>query len=182
MKAERWHGDRAAITVIPGIVDVLHARSYVNSAPNVRGVVGFHDVFTAITKCAITEQETESAIGEVNLMIFADAIGDYGQACAVEAPMPQPAFGAQASCKSLIDFCVGKRLGLSVIPPKTAERREIAREILLQVDAKTVFARDVPRMVRNVRPGNKSPLELGYRVSINSHVCVVRKSQYANRT
>ena len=132
-----------------------------------RGVISFHDIFAAIPKAAITEQEAEPAIREVNLVIFADSVGDYRHASAVVPAMPQRAVNAHASCESLIHFRVCKGLSLAIVPAKTAERREIAREILFQVDSEAVLARDVPRMVGNIRLGSQPFLELRNRISIN---------------
>lgn len=84
VEAQRWHRHRTAIAIISGIVDVLCAKSEVNATPKMRGVVSFHNVFGPITKCAITQQKAETAIGKINLMIFADAVGDYRHTCAVE--------------------------------------------------------------------------------------------------
>ena len=88
MQFERRHQHGAAIPVIARVVDVLEAGSHIDSAPNVRRVIGFDDVFSAITKRAITEQETESPIGEINLMVFANSIGHHGQASTVVYAMP----------------------------------------------------------------------------------------------
>src|SRR5690349_8854372 len=147
-----------------------------------RGVVRFNSLFTAITNRAVSQQEAQSAIGKVNLMVLANAIRDEGHAGAVVAAMPKRAVGAQASGESLIDLRVCKGLGLAVVPSKTPKRRKFVRETLLQVDAEAILAREMPRMVGDIRPGNETFQELGYRIAINSHVCVVRESQYTDHS
>src|SRR2546430_8315088 len=45
----------------------LHdALPILDSTPHVGSIVGFHDVFAAIAKRTVTEQETQPAIGEIN--------------------------------------------------------------------------------------------------------------------
>ena len=69
---EHW----TAVLIVSAIIDVLQARSKVNSAPDMRRVVGFHNVFAAIAKRAVAQQETQSSIGKINLMVLANAVGD----------------------------------------------------------------------------------------------------------
>ena len=62
MQSQRRHEHWPAILVIARIVDVLEARCDVGSSPHVGSIVGFHDVFAAIAKRTVTQQETEPAI------------------------------------------------------------------------------------------------------------------------
>src|SRR6516164_8017161 len=180
MQSQGWHEHWPAILIIAWIVDVLQTRGDVDSAPNVGGIIGFHDVFAAITERAVTEQEAESSVGKINLMIFRDVIGNDGHACAVVSAMPQRTVGAQASGKGLINFRVGKGLRFAVIPSETGEGGEVSRDVLLQVDAQAVLARDMPWVIRYVRSGNKASGALSNGLAINAHVCVLREGQSAD--
>src|SRR5438067_13342632 len=104
MQSQRRHEHWPAILVIARIVDVLEARSDIDSTPHVGSIVGFHDVFAAIAKRTVTEQETQPAIGEINLMVLANSIGDHRRARTVEPAMPLCAVSAQASGETLVDF------------------------------------------------------------------------------
>ena len=127
------------------------------------GVVRLEDGFAAIgqivcaagASTAIAEQESESAKPQIFLMVLGDSVGDDGDAGAILAAMPPCAVRAQACGKSLIDFGVGERLGLAVVPSETGEGGQVAREILFNVDAKPVLARDVPGVIRDVGHGNR---------------------------
>src|SRR5690348_6983418 len=110
-------------------------------------------------------------------MVLANAIRDKSHSCAVVAATPKRAIGAQTSGKSLVNFRVCKGLRFAVVPSKTPKCSEIAREALLKGDAKAVLAGYVPRVIGDVRPCNKTLPELGYRVAINPHVCIVRESK-----
>src|SRR5580704_11878867 len=104
MGAERRDNHGPAIAVVSRIVDVLHARSQVNAAPHVDGVVGLDDILPAIVQLAIAEEKAEATIGEVGLVIFADCIGDESNACPVLLAMPPGASRAKSQVEGLIDF------------------------------------------------------------------------------
>ncbi len=88
MKAQARDYDRAAVAVVAGIVDVLHSGSDIDSAPNVGGVVRLDDVLASVVQPSITQQETQAAIGKVDLVIFLDAVRHKGNAGAVLLAMP----------------------------------------------------------------------------------------------
>src|SRR5437764_15464741 len=68
--------------------------------------------------------------------------------------LAERAVSAQAPGKGLINFCVGERLCFAIVPSETAKGGKIARETLLQIDAESILARDVPRMIGYVRSWN----------------------------
>ncbi len=121
MEAERGDEDGAAVAVVAGIVDVLQAGGEVNAAPDVGCIVGFDDIFAAIVEAAIAEQEAESAIGEVILVVLLDSIGDECDASAVLFAMPPGTVGAESFGESLIVFRVSKGFSLAVIPAEACE-------------------------------------------------------------
>ena len=53
--AERGDEDGAAVAVVAGIVDVLHAGREVNAAPDVGGVVGLQNIFAAVVQVSVAE-------------------------------------------------------------------------------------------------------------------------------
>ena len=89
MQPQGGHDHWTAIPVVAGIVDVLKARSHIDTAPEVCGLIGLHDFFTAILEGSITEEEARASISKIDLVILADGIGDEGQARAVVAAMPK---------------------------------------------------------------------------------------------
>ena len=148
--AEGGRRPRAAVAVVAGIVDVLHAGGEINSAPDVHGVVGLEDIFAAVGEVAVAEEKAEASGGEIVLVIFLDGVADEGDAGAVLLAMPPRAVRAHAFGEGLIDFGVGEGFGLAVVPSEAGEGGEVVREILLEVDAESVLARDVPGMVGDV--------------------------------
>jgi hypothetical protein len=49
---------------------MLQARSHVDATPNVCGVIGFDNVFAAIVEPTVTDEEAESSISEIGLVIL----------------------------------------------------------------------------------------------------------------
>ena len=150
MGAEGGDDDGAAVAVVAGIVDVLHAGREIDSAPDVHGVVRLEDVFAAVVEVAVAEEESEASGGEIVLVILLDGVADEGDAGAVLLAMPPGAVRADAFGERLIDFGVGEGLGLAVVPSEAGEGGEVVREILLEVDAEAVLAGDVPGMIGDV--------------------------------
>ena len=60
MKTERGDEDGAAVAVVAGIVDVLEAGRDVDAAPDMGGVVGFHNIFAAVVESAVAEKKTQA--------------------------------------------------------------------------------------------------------------------------
>ncbi len=58
MKPEGGHKHRTAVTIVSGINDVLQAWSDVDAAPDMRGVIGLHDVFASVVQPTVAEQKT----------------------------------------------------------------------------------------------------------------------------
>jgi hypothetical protein len=48
MQSQRWHQDRSAITVVPGIVHMLQPQRGVDPSPDMKHVIAFHNIFTPI--------------------------------------------------------------------------------------------------------------------------------------
>jgi hypothetical protein len=74
VEAEGGDEDRAAVAVVAGIVDVLQAGSNVDAAPKVGSVVGLHNIFAAVVESAIAQEEAETAVGEVGLVVLLDCV------------------------------------------------------------------------------------------------------------
>ena len=125
----------------------------VNAAPNVDGVVGLKNIFAAVVQLAVAEQKSQAAGREIILVIFLDGIGDEGDAGAILFAMPPGAVRSHAFGEGLIHFRIGERFGLAVVPAEAGEGREIVSEILLEIDAETVLAGDVPGMGGDVGRG-----------------------------
>src|SRR5580658_3432055 len=151
MSPKGGHNDRPPVPVVAGIVDVLHSRSDIDSPPNMGRIVRFNNIFPPIIQSAIAQQEALPTIGQIHLMIFLNPVRNKGNTSPILLAMPERAIHANPLVESGIDFGVGKRLSLSIVPPPPGIGRHIASKILLQVDAKSIFARDVPRMIRDFR-------------------------------
>ena len=122
----------------------------IDAAPHVDRVVSLHDIFAAVVERAIAEEKAEAAIGEVDLVVLLDCVGNKSNAGAVLLAMPPCAVRSKSFGEGLIDFRVGEGFGLAVIPAEAGECGQVAREILLEVDPESVLARDVPGMVGDV--------------------------------
>jgi len=177
VQAQRGHYYRSAVPVVAGIVDVLHSGRHVDSAPNVRRVVGLDGVLPPVIQLAITQEETKPAVRQIDLVIFLDPVRYKGYPGSVLLAMPPRAIHRHALRDRQIDFGVGKGLGLSVVPSPTGKRGDVPREILFQVGAKTILAGDVPGMVRDIWRRDQPGLKLGDRISVDAHVGVVGVGQ-----
>src|SRR5258708_28252366 len=113
-------------------------------------------------------------------MVFADCIADESDAGTVLLSMPPSAACTEASGESLIDFGIGEGFGLAIVPAEAAECGQVAREILLDVNAETIFSRDVPGMIRDFWNGRETGFEVGNGFAIDSHVGVVGIGQEAD--
>src|SRR5260370_693868 len=180
MRAQCRNQHRAAVAVVAGVRDVLHTGSEVNAAPGVDCVVRLDDILAAIVQFAIAENEAKAAIGEVGLVIFANCVGDECDSSAVLLAMPPYAMRPQSSGEGLIDFGVGEGFGLAVIPAEAAERGQIVGEILLNVDAETILAIDVPGMVRDLRNRSETFFKVSDGRAIDAHVGVISEGQEAD--
>jgi hypothetical protein len=88
---------------------MLYAWSEKDAAPGVDSVVGLDDIFAAVIQFAVAEEEAQAAIGEVNLVLPGNCVGDAGDAGAILFPAPPRAIRAQPSGKCLIDFGISER-------------------------------------------------------------------------
>ena len=181
MGAKAGHQHRPTVAVVAGVIDVLHGGCEVDAAPRVHGVIRLDNFFAPVAEPAIAEEKTVPAIGEIRLMIFADRVGDEGNSGSILLAMPPCAIGADAFGESLIDFGVSEGLGLAVIPAETSERSQMACEVLLEVDSESIFARDAPGMICDLRDELRSwsgmIFELSDSVAIDAHICVIREGQ-----
>jgi len=60
----------------------------VDTSPDVGGIVDLNNIFAAVVKPAIAEEEAEAAVGEVGLMILSDGVGTKAISGAVLFAMP----------------------------------------------------------------------------------------------
>src|SRR6516225_2915291 len=104
-----------------------------------RVVEGFFDGFAAVGEPTVTQNEAESAIGQIRLMGFRDATGDKDDACAIEIAMPVRPLGKAADFHALVVFRVGERLMLTFVPSPATEDPHIAAQFLLKVEAEAIF-------------------------------------------
>src|SRR5579872_969117 len=177
--AESWNDDRSAVAVVSGIVDVLNIGRQIDSSPDMERVVGFQDIFSAVVEMTVAEQETEASRGKIVLVILLDGVGNERQARAVLLAMPPGAVGADSLIEGLINFRIGEGFGAAVVPPEAGEGSEIARQVLLQIQAESVLARDVPGMIGDVG-SCASVLGLDHLIAVDTHVRGIGVGENAN--
>src|SRR5579862_1041773 len=88
MNTEAGHNNRPTITVVTRIVNVLHGRCNVDSAPNMGSIKRLNDVFASVVQPAIAQKKTKASISQVVLMIFRDAIRYKSKTATVLFAMP----------------------------------------------------------------------------------------------
>src|SRR5208282_1169512 len=130
-----------------------------------------------VVQSAVAKKKAEASIGEVGLMVFTNCVSNKRNPCPVLLAMPPSAVGSQPSGKSLIDFRVGERFGLAVVPAKAAEGGQMPREVLLQVHTESVFAGDVPGMSGDFWNGGEACFEVGNGLTIDPHVGIIGVGQ-----
>src|SRR5208282_5703036 len=108
MSTQGRHHHRPTVAVVARIVDVLHSGGDINSAPNMCRVIRFDNIFPPVAQPAVPQQETETAIREVYLMIFLDPVRHEGNTGAVLLAMPQRSVHPNALIERRIDLSVGK--------------------------------------------------------------------------
>src|SRR5580658_7180689 len=87
-------GDRAAVAVEGGVVDVLVIDGEVNVLPEGQIVIGFDDFFPAVVEGAVAVEDSQAAGFEVSL-VFRGNAGDYAsEAEGVIGAMPAGAVDA----------------------------------------------------------------------------------------
>ena len=55
MRPDRSHKHRPAVAVISGVHNVLSARRHINSPPNMRGVIGFQNIFPPVIQLSVAD-------------------------------------------------------------------------------------------------------------------------------
>ena len=105
---DRVDVERAAVLVVAGVLDVLdggrdlHERGMRDLDP----VVDLDDVLGAIaTQCAVSEEESETARGEVIAVVFRDAVYDVGDAEPIIADDADVSQIASAMAESQVGTC-----------------------------------------------------------------------------
>src|SRR6266481_537066 len=85
-------------------------------------------------------------------MIFLNRIGDENCADFVQFPMPSFAGEIATQLEGLIDFGVGVGFVFAFIPSKTSEGPGVRAELLLDIEAESVFGGCAPGMLSDRRP------------------------------
>ena len=89
--SEGGHQNRSSVTVVAWVVDMLHARCNVDTAPHVQRVIALDDVFTTVVQSSVAKQEPIASIGKVGLVIFRNRVTHQRQPRAIIAAVPQGA-------------------------------------------------------------------------------------------
>src|ERR1017187_3085041 len=84
-------------------------------------------------------------------MRFRDAARDERRSGAVEASMPARSFQVHADFRAFVVFGVGKRFMFAFVPPPSPEGPNVRRQLLLEIDPKTVFDRSLFSRSRDIR-------------------------------
>src|SRR5262245_39120547 len=100
--------NRAAVAVIPGVVDVLKIEREEGAAPQVNGVISLDNILPSIGQPAIPKQKAETPKREVLAMVPRNSISNRGDPGPVEVPMPVCALAVRANRNSVIDLSISK--------------------------------------------------------------------------
>src|SRR5216683_3937815 len=180
MKPQRWHNYRSAVTVVPGVVDVLQPKRRINPAPQVQRVVSLSNVLAPVTEASVAQQKAMATEREVLLMIARDTIRNKSHAGAIEFSIPTLSAAAGANRRRLIHFRIGERLMPAFVPSPPAEHAHPAIERLLEIDAESILGRRLQGMRRDIRFGGPACQKIVDRFSVTSHVRVIQKTQEAD--
>jgi len=77
-----------AVTVITGVINVLHIDGVEHAAPGMPVVVALDNIFAAIVQIAIAEQKAESAQLQIFLVVGFDGVGYKCDTDLVDRAMP----------------------------------------------------------------------------------------------
>src|SRR5437879_2317500 len=141
MQSQRRHNHRSPVTIVAGIVDVLHAKRRVNPAPQVKGVVTLDNVLATVIKAPIAQKKTQSTQREVSLMVSRDAIGNECQTRAVKFPAPPLATAANSNFYRPIHFGVGERFVPALVPSPTPKHAHPIIKGLFEIRPKSILDR-----------------------------------------
>src|SRR5579859_3027464 len=162
------------------MVDVLKAEGGIGAAPDVQGVIGFENIFTAVVEAAVAQKKADATEGQVLLMVARDAIGDEGEAGAIEFAVPALAAGAQADERGLVVLGVSEGFVAAFIPAPAGEDAEPVIQGLLEIDAETVFDGGLQRMRDDFGNGSEAGLKIFDGLAIAAHVGVIDVGEEAD--
>src|SRR5260370_17970954 len=141
MEAQRGHHYRSPVPVVARIVDVLHAKRRVNSAPHMERVVALNNVFATVSEAPIPQQKARHAKREVLLMIARDAIRNKCHPGAVEFSMPRLSVRTGADLRRFVHFRKRKRFMPAFVPSPPAKHSHPPVEWLFEIHAESVLDR-----------------------------------------
>jgi hypothetical protein len=180
MCAQAADENRTADPVVSGIIDALNVRPYIQAFPDVGGVVAFEDGFATIGQAAVAKQKTQTAEREVLLVIALDSVRDKCHSGAIVFAIPAIAVETEAELDRLINFRIGVRLGLAIVPAETHVGAHPGIELLFEVESEPILTRDLQGMIRNIRRRRQTGEEVLVRNAIDSHVCAIVVSEHAH--
>ena len=79
MKPKRGHKHGTAISVVSEVDDVLHARSNIDTTPDVCGVIGLDNVFADVIESTVANDEAVASLDKVPLVAHGNRIAHNGQ-------------------------------------------------------------------------------------------------------
>ena len=97
----------AAIPIVAGIGHVLVVDRKRDPAPDMNGVVRFEDLFQAVVKSAIAQDEPQSAQSQISPVIAGDPVGDECGTYPVMRTVPRLAAEVTAKLGGPVDFRIG---------------------------------------------------------------------------
>src|SRR5581483_3178732 len=106
VQPEARHDHWPAVAVVARIVDVLHVESGEDALPQVEVVERLEDVLAPVVEGSVAEQEAESTVREVELVVAPDAVGDEHRSGLVEFAPPLRAVDSGADLDGLVYFGV----------------------------------------------------------------------------
>ncbi len=107
-----------------------------DAAPNLNGVVRFENILAAVIEAAVAKEKSVASEGEIFLVVAGNAVGNEGDARAIQFSLPAAGVERQAKRVGLIDFCVCVGFVAAFIPAPTAVGEEPSVDGLLEIPPK----------------------------------------------
>jgi len=130
---------RPPILVVRRIGDALQIEGREQAGAEPRAVIAFPDVFGRVVEPAIADEEVEAAPRQVDGMHARKSAGGEGSGSDIFFSPPGGSFERDSAARQPVDGREREVLGLAIIPAQAREEAGIARDLLFNVEARSVL-------------------------------------------
>src|SRR5579872_1858409 len=121
-----------------------------NSREHSRAVIRLRDVLRSIPQVPVANQKIITSTGQIKCMNTRNPTGrEFGTQC-VERPSPPLTSNRNTSGGKTVDGCECETFRFPVIPSQPGKDADVLRELLLHIEAKTIFERSVAASCRDI--------------------------------